>query len=127
MKPYIEDYEAYVSLEVAELLEQNFFDFPCNSIYEWFDNTYLFTIRDKVTCLDGDNYIYAPTQQQARAWLRSKGIHIVIDLIYTTEKRILYQCKLVDSECKLIGCLRALYESYEDALEEGLYLGISKL
>lgn len=118
--------EVLISLETAKLAkEKGFNQFYCNTHYNKIDKL----IVDTEGYPNGDRWveymkycISAPTQSLLQKWLREKhNIHIVCwwydkeDKFYTelgrkTKEKIFVQC----------GNTTLLFNTYEEALEEGL-------
>lgn len=67
--------EAYVSYEIAKLLEEKGFDWDCDNYYDQSsDEPQQLTLDEMYYSYD--EFVKAPTHQMACAWLRDKGYHI---------------------------------------------------
>lgn len=120
--------EAYVSFEVAKLLKENGFDWPCICYYE--DNGIIHRALDYVRQNDGDDddndECICPTQQMACRWLRKeKGIHILPEISEVKENPK-YYC-MIWKTSTLESFIIELFDSYEDAIEAALEYVLTNL
>lgn len=120
--------EAYVSFEVAKLLKEKGFDWPCICYYE--DNGIIHRALDYVRQNDGDDddndECICPTQQMACRWLRKeKGIHILPEISEVKENPK-YYC-MIWKTSTLESFIIELFDSYEDAIEATLEYVLTNL
>lgn len=111
--------EQLVSLEIARLLEEKGF---CNGSAYYYDNfkQELHRNGNDSIYINGleEDYIEVPTQSLVQKWLRETKETIVLvdyNMVYSGKWNYEYcsgKCGFVASE----GC----YDTYEEALEEGL-------
>lgn len=119
--------EAYVSLEVAKLLEEKGFDIECNNAY--YNGSFIdYTMYG--FCLDGE-FISAPTHQVAMAWLREKkNIFIIIEphlYDYVNERNISYVCSIWVGDNYYENLESRDYPSYEEAVEAAIKYSLKNL
>lgn len=113
--------EDYVSLEVAKLLKEKGYCWPCNSLYTLEGFIKFRTIDDNFNRLTAYS---RPTLYEAQKWLRTKhNIHIVIDNCACGYGWFLYKAdngtRIEDyEECGPNdgGC----WDNYEEALSAGI-------
>lgn len=99
--------EDFVSLEMAKILKDKGFD--SSILYEcWKHDT------------DNDDFYIMPTLYEVHKWLRDKK-HVYIEVIYMCDNYWYYDIWLILMNKKLILKDSIVeYESYEDALREGI-------
>lgn len=118
--------ETYVSLETAKLAKEKGFNVFCTHYYHLEYNIgELQTTERKFQYLnsDHDNLITAPTQSLLQKWLREKFfIHIAI----TSNSQESWQFHIcIPNKYKLGDVYEEDFSSYEEALEVGLFRGLT--
>ena len=112
--------EAYVSFETAKLLKGKGFDIECKTAY-YCDCLIDYTMFG--FCGD-EEFIFAPTQQLAMAWLREiHNIFIVIEphlYDYVNEKNKSYICSLWVGDNYYENPLKKGFPSYEETVESAI-------
>ena len=132
--------ESYVSFDTAKLLKEAGFDVPCRGVYvtdrigyyEFRENDNKQTANDLWwNTRDGFQYEYlAPTLALAARWLReTHGIHVSSNIFIdsandadgnTVDEWNFWSYDLFDNSGRIIEESDDRYDSYEEALEEGL-------
>ena len=111
--------EDYVSLEVAKLLKEKGYCWPCGSFYTLEGFIRFRSIPDNFNRLTAYS---RPALYEAQKWLRSvKGLHV--EVIYMSEDYWLYEI-LTLTYHYLIGFndrKNVKYNSYEEALSAGVF------
>lgn len=131
--------EAYVSFELAKLLKKKGFNEDCYTYYDNIDNSinrfdkglhfnntsYPWGVPYDIS--KAKEYVVAPTNQMAIAWLRTKHIIIVVQPEYFN----------ADGTCSYWGVdiwaddnyekLQGDFPSYEEAIEEALKYSLENL
>lgn len=114
--------EDYVSLEVAKLLKEKGYSWPCDSFYTLDGFIQFRTIADNFNRLTAYS---RPCLYEAQKWLRVKhNIHIVVDNFASGYGVFLYKADngtrltdLADRGPNEGGC----WDSYEEALNAGIF------
>lgn len=130
--------EQYVTFEVAKLLKEKGFDWPCICYYE--DNGIMHEALDYVRQNDGEDgedddndECLCPTQQMAMRWLREeKGIHIMVStgMNVCSKPMRFYHANLAQmEEDKTIygDPIDVDFDTYEDAVEAALKYVLTNL
>ena len=104
--------ETYVSLEVAKLLQEKGFDIECNNAY-YNGKLIDYTMYGFCGALD---FIFAPTQQMAMAWLREEK-NIIINIWYDG---VDWAAEYYNNEDENFYLIADSYNSYEEAVESAL-------
>lgn len=99
--------EDFVSLEMAKILKDKEFDSPI--LYECWKYD-----------MDNEDFYIMPTLYEVHKWLRDKK-HVYIEVSYMYDNYWDYEIWSIPMNKKLIRKDRIVeYESYEDALREGI-------
>lgn len=116
--------EDYCSYEVAKLLKEKGFDWPCHGSYhiEYPKNKIVWS--PKPVNDDGQIFMNAPTHQMAMKWLREKDIDIVIMPLFKFKGGRIY-CYEVHSETADIRT--GQFNTYEEAVEAALKYSLENL
>ena len=111
--------EDYVSFEVAKLLKEKGFDWPCQAFYNAngiLAASPVHTVNDELE----DSDIACPTLYMAQKWLRSKGYHV--EVVYMANDLWRYDILTIPRhDCVWISETKPSdYMSYEYALNAGI-------
>ena len=108
--------EAYCSFEVSKLLKEKGFNVECNTAY--YNGSLIdYTMYGFCGALD---FIFAPTQQMAMAWLREKQIYIRI-IEDAFGKSYCFEVYPKNPNVKINYYVSNYYkDTYEDAVETAL-------
>lgn len=112
--------EDYVSLEVAKLLKEKGYCWPCNSFYTLEGLIKFRTIADNFNRLTAYS---RPALYEAQKWLREKyNIHLCIKILrfYKPTQRADYICDILSLNTRQFKETR-IYNSYEEALNAGVF------
>lgn len=123
--------EDYVSFEVAQILKEKGYNWPCLATYRMiYENEFSLDVADKETDLDScsknivTGFIYqylAPTLYEAQKWLREK-CNLYVEISYMYENYYIYDILTIPTH-DLIGLKdrkNNKYSTYEEALNEGI-------
>lgn len=114
--------ESYVSFDTAKLLKEAGFDVPCISQYMQNGFKWNGGSLNKVNFNEYETVFSCPTQALAARWLREVlGIHVYADMAYSKsmEGKWVYLIRFTDKTENPYKCV-GWFNSYEEALEEGL-------
>ncbi len=110
--------EDFVSLEMAKILKDKGFDIPCFCQYT--DKGTIWRRLGAENFNAYDTCCSCPTLYEVHKWLRDKK-HVYIEVIYMCDNYWYYDIWLILMNKKLILKDSIVeYESYEDALKEGI-------
>ena len=112
--------EAYVNLEVAKLLQEKGFDIECNNAY-YNGRLIDYTMYGFCGALD---FIFAPTQQMAMAWLRE-----VYNIFIVTDRYSDISCNFSfwQGDNYYENPLKKGFPSYEETVESALKYILEKI
>lgn len=112
--------EVYVDLETAKKLKQNGFNIPCYMCYD------LLTIPDKLRDNFGylnhnkhEDLVSAPTLAVVHRWIRETYNHY-IQVLEMSSNGSGWGFKIHKIHSLMSGCFYGNYDSYEQALENGI-------
>lgn len=117
--------EAYCSFEVAKLLKEKRFDEDCVGRYSV--RTQEFHLDQTRKCNNGGLFeIAAPTHQMAMAWLREKGIYVVIYPNQFLNEPLLFNIQIFGSNAQEIHN-EYDFNTYKEAVEAALKYSLENL
>ena len=115
-----------VNFKIAKLAEDKGFDVFCENIYDIQEQSSKYPFG---TILE-DCYYKRPTQSLLQRWLREK-YNIQIEIYYGLNGYLVKAYKTVEEainlELKIIAGEVKKYETYEEALEDGLMEALTKI
>lgn len=115
--------EAYVSYELAKLLNEKGFDVSCLSTYD-INNGKQYFHTSYIMCATRIN---APTHQLAMAWLREKGYYINVCSVFTIEKTWVFSWEGYYKWGVKFWSGGSYHNSLEEATEEALKYCLTNL
>ena len=109
-----------ISFELAKLAKEKGFDESCNFIFEYNKEKYLGFIQRKNSTYD--YVITRPTQSLLQRWLREKQeIDVIVFIYFIGNNRKYFPEIYKDNKFQYLDSDLKLVDSYEDALEAGLF------
>ena len=119
--------EDFITFETAKLAKEKGFNYNCYCGYDKNGETYrphywemscdtnMLVIRE--SDLDEDVICLAPTQSLLQRWLRVEHkLDVIVSVVYTGDGKR-YHCDLFTT---YMSSLPSIFDTYEEALEEGL-------
>jgi len=125
---------ALVNIGLAQLAKEKGFDEICDAGY-CFDTTKqaYYTNYDPdyfKNSLLWEKHTAAPTREQLQTWLRERNVIVTVEVDRTYEPKFVYSVDVYKDGGnwdKELNKYSDLYYKYEQALEDGLQEGLSKL